>query len=143
MDRDALAHYAYARFHWEAHLGSIRHTTPIQPPSLTAALAFLENQFRKLDVGVSELAAAGGISEPHLYALFRRHLDQTPHQALLARRLQEAKLLLSGTDQSIKSLPTQCGFAGIETFYRAFRRHIGMTPLDYRERHLFLGSHAP
>ena len=142
VDRDALARYAYARFHWEAHLGSIRHTTPIQPPSLTAALAHLEKHFTTVDLGVGELAKAGGISEPHLYVVFRQHLEQTPHQALLARRLHEAKILLSGTDQSIKSLPALCGFAGIEVFYRAFRKHIGMTPLDYRERHLAT-SRAP
>ena len=143
VDASALAQYAYARFRWEAHLGSIRNNTQIRPPSLTAALIFLEEHFRTQEIGVGELAAAGGISEPHLYSLFRQYLEQTPHQALLDRRLHEAKLLLSGTSQSIKSIPAQCGFAGIETFYRAFKRHIGMTPLAFREHHLATFSILP
>lgn len=136
VDRFALAQYAYARCHWEAHLGTSQRTSQVRPPSMTASLAFLEANFRKREIGVRELAQAGGISIPHLHALFRQYLDQTPHQALLSRRLHEAKLLLSSTSQSIKSLPSQCGFAGIETFYRAFGRHIGLTPLAYRIRHL-------
>jgi AraC-like DNA-binding protein len=136
VDRTALAHYAYSRFLWEAHRGTIQRTIQLRPRSLTLALAFLEANFKKQEVGVRELARAGGISESHLHVLFRRHLAQTPNQALLSRRLHEAKLLLTSTDQPIKSLPLQCGFAGIETFYRAFGRHIGMTPLTYRSRHL-------
>jgi len=136
VNRLALAHYAYSRFLWEAHLGTIRRTTQIRPPSITAALAFLEANFRQREVGVKELARVGGLSEPHLHALFNQYLAQTPHQVLMSRRLHEAKLLLSGTSQSIKSLPSLCGFAGIETFYRAFGRHIGMTPRAYRLHHL-------
>jgi AraC-like DNA-binding protein len=136
VDPQALGQYAYSRFLWEAHLGTIRHTSQIRPPSISAALSFLEANFKRQEVGVGELAKAGGISEPHLHVLFRQYLGETPHQTLLSRRLHEAKLLLSGTAQSIKSLPTQCGFGGIETFYRAFGRHIGMTPLAYRRRHL-------
>jgi len=140
VDRSILANYVYARFLWEAHLGAVRRTTQFHPPSLTAALSFLETNFMRREVDVSQLAKAGGISQPHLYALFRHHLDQTPHQVLQSRRLHEAKLLLSGTDRSIKSLPSQCGFANIETFYRAFRSHIGMTPLAYRARHMPMGA---
>ncbi len=135
VDRTVLAHYAYSRFLWEAHRGTIQRTAQIRPRSLTMSLAFLEAHFKQQEVGVPELARAGGISESHLHVLFRRYLDQTPSQALLLRRLHEAKLLLSSTDQAIKSLPSQCGFAGIETFYRAFGRHIGLTPLAYRVRH--------
>lgn len=133
--RATLAHYAYSRFLWEAHLGSIRRTTQFHPAAVTASLAFLNTHFRRRDMDVGELARAAAISVPHLHALFRRHLDQTPHQAIVARRLHEAKLLLSGTDQTIKSLPPQCGFANIEPFYRSFKQHIGMTPLAYRVRH--------
>ncbi len=136
VDPHLLSQYAYSRFLWEAHLGTIQRTTQIRPSSVTSALAFLEANFKRREVGVKELAQAGGISEPHLHTLFRHYLDQTPHQALMARRLHEAKLLLSGTAQSIKSLPAQCGFASLETFYRAFGRHIGMTPFAYRLRHL-------
>jgi AraC-like DNA-binding protein len=136
VNRHELAKYAYARFLWEAHLGAIRHTIQVRPASITAALNYLETHFHKQEVGVRDLAKAGNISEPHLHMLFRKCLDETPHQALLSRRLHEAKLLLSGTSDSIKSLPSKCGFAGIETFYRAFKSHIGMTPLAYRQRHL-------
>lgn len=135
VDRHELANYAYSRFLWEAHLGAIRHTAQVRPAAIAAVLYHLESHFRQQEVGVRELARAGNISEPHLHMLFRRYLDETPYQALLSRRLHEAKLLLSGTSESIKSLPAQCGFAGIETFYRAFKRHIGMTPLAYRQRH--------
>jgi AraC-like DNA-binding protein len=40
---------------------------------------------------VSEIAEAANISLSHLHLLFRKHLQTTPHQLVLKRRLQKAQ----------------------------------------------------
>lgn len=135
VDRDALGDYARHRLLWEAYQGKLDHARPARPLSVDAALAHLESQFRHPDLSVSDLARAAGISPPHLHALFREHLGQSPHHLLVSRRIREAKWLLSGTAESIKAIAGDCGFPAIETFYRAFRRTVGTTPFQFRATH--------
>ncbi len=133
VDRTILGNYAYHRLLWEAHLGTVKNTATPRPSALEAALAFLEAEFKRPEVGVADLARAAALSEPRLHVLFRDYQQQTPHGALTARRIQEAKLLLSGSSRNIKALSEECGFANVETFYRAFKKSVGITPHQFRE----------
>lgn len=135
VDRSVLGDYAHARLLWEAHLGEITRSSSDRPAAVDAALDFLESAFRVPGTGVSDFAGAAGVSEPHIFELFRKHLGQTPHQMLVARRIREAKWLLSGTGATIKAIAQDCGFRSIETFYRAFKRIVGITPHDFRSSH--------
>lgn len=136
VDRAALGDYAHARLLWEAHLGKISRSASDRPVAVVAALDFLETAFRVPGTGVADLARAAGVSEPHIFELFRKHLGQTPHLMLVARRIREAKWLLSGTGATIKAIAQDCGFRSIETFYRAFKRTVGVTPHDFRSSHI-------
>jgi len=135
LDRTLLGNYAYHRLLWEAHLGTIKNTAVSRPFALEAALLFVEAEFRRPEIGVADLAKAAQLSEPRLHVLFREYQRQTPYHALTARRIQEAKWLLSGTTRNIKTLCEECGFSNVETFYRAFKKQVGMTPNRFREHH--------
>ena len=135
VDRSILGNYAHSRFLWEAHSVTLRHSVADHPPAVEAALAFLESGFRRPDLGIRDLAKSVRISEPHLFTLFQRHVAQTPHQFLIARRIREAKWMLSGTDSTIKAIAQECGFTSIETFYRAFKRVVGTAPHQFRKGH--------
>ena len=43
------------------------------------------------------------------------------------------KRLLAGTDESIDEIVYLTGFSEPSTFYRAFKRWVGMTPIEYRK----------
>jgi len=133
IDRAVLGKYAYARLLWEAHLGAVQHSSALHPTSLEAALAFVDAEFRRPEIGVPDLARSAKLSEPHIHTLFREHIGQTPHQFLTARRIREAKWLLTRTDSTIKAIATDCGFLNIETFYRAFKKFVGTTPFHFRQ----------
>jgi transcriptional regulator GlxA family with amidase domain len=135
VDRRILGSYIRSRLLWESHLGTVQHPESVGSPAVEAALALLEAGFRRHDLGVPDLAKSAGISAPHIHALFRKHLGQTPHHFLTARRIREAKWLLSGTDRTIKAIAMDCGFPALETFYRAFKRTVGTTPHQFRASH--------
>ncbi len=50
-------------------------------------------------------------------------------------RFALARRLLTRTDESIDNIVYLTGFSEPSTFYRAFKRWSGMTPVQYRERH--------
>lgn len=134
VSRQALGHYAHARLLWEVHLGGHKPVLSY-PASLAQAKALLEQQFFYAAFGVAQMAQGSGVSEAHLYALFRKHLGQSPHRVLIERRLQEAKFLLTSSTRAIKEISAACGFLNIETFYRAFRKITGVTPHYFRQTH--------
>ncbi|MCQ6261443.1 AraC family transcriptional regulator [Alcanivorax sp. MM125-6] len=54
------------------------------------------------------------------------------NQLVADYRCKLAKRLLAGTDESIDEIVYLTGFSEPSTFYRAFKRWVGMTPIEYR-----------
>lgn len=135
VSREELSRYVQARLLWEAHLGRRQPPASTLPAPLARVRHLIEEQFGRADLSVSSLAREADISEPHLHALFRRHLHQTPHQHLATRRIQEAKLLLTSSARTIKAISSECGFLNIETFYRVFGKQVGTSPHRFRQSH--------
>jgi AraC-like DNA-binding protein len=58
---------------------------------------------------------------------------ETFSRTVTAMRLAEAcRLLQQETTRPVSDVAFSCGFESLATFYRVFRRAIGMTPTDYR-----------
>ncbi len=133
-DRDLLAYTVHARL-----LSAAYNAARIQPPTgtpklLEQALSLLDREYHKADMTIAALAEELCVSVPHLHMLFRKYLGETPHQRLLARRLQEARNLLATSNQNVKELAFDCGFVNVEHFCRIFKERFGMTPGEYRRR---------
>lgn len=135
IDRRVLGDYVRSRLHWEVHLATSQRPGMDTPPAIRQAVAAVEEQFHNPRLSVGQLADTVGLSEPHLHSLFRKHLGQPPHQYVITRRIREAKIKLMDDSLTIKSIASDCGFENIETFYRAFKRTVSVTPYAYRRSH--------
>lgn len=49
-------------------------------------------------------------------------------------RCKQAMILLDETNQTLTQIAMECGFGSSQSFARAFRKVIGMTPSQYRSR---------
>ncbi|MNP07846.1 Urease operon transcriptional activator [compost metagenome] len=56
------------------------------------------------------------------------------NELLADYRAQLAKELLLKTDESIQVIVERTGFSEPSTFYRAFKRWVGETPVAFRKR---------
>ena len=81
---------------------------------------------------LAELARAAHVSERHFSRSFRRAYGETPYQYLLSRRLERARHLLRTTDMQVAEVCLAVGFTSVGSFTTTFRRHVGITPMDYR-----------
>ncbi len=133
IDRTFLCEYVHRRLFWESYIYNRRSVAAAYPKPLTKALTLLRDN-SALTYSVRDIATRAGVSEPYLYALFKRHLGVSPHQYLLNCRLRLARIRLAGSDDNIKSISEECGFENLESFYRAFRRTSGMPPGEYRRQ---------
>lgn len=133
-DLGSLSAFVYATLVWRASQGGVDPGQGLRHPALTRALALVEERFHQ-DWGVADLARAAGVSAAHLYDLFRREGEGSPHQVLLQRRLSEARRLLAQTRLSVKEIAPLVGQPDVAVFCRTFKRLAGCTPTEYRDRH--------
>ncbi|QDY77927.1 GlxA family transcriptional regulator [Streptomyces qinzhouensis] len=85
------------------------------------------------DHSPTALAARAAVSPRHLSRLFRAELGTTPARWLERVRLDRAQqLLLDG--HSVTAAARTSGLGSDETLRRAFARHLGTTPSEYRTR---------
>jgi transcriptional regulator GlxA family with amidase domain len=88
------------------------------------------------DHGVDKLAARAGLSPRHFARLFRHEVGVTPAAWVETARVSTARRLLETGGNAPKQVAVQCGFANADTLRRAFVRHVGVTPAEYRKRYV-------
>ncbi len=86
------------------------------------------------DWSVESLARQVGVSRTVLCERFKHFLNQPPMQYLARWRLQLAAQNLKLGDSPIKTIADQAGYESEAAFSRAFKRHFGLPPGDWRKR---------
>lgn len=82
---------------------------------------------------VATMAATAGVSPRHLHRMFRAEVGTSPSHWLEQVRVDAARaLILEG--HTLSRVAQLCGLGSDETLRRAFIRHLGTTPSNYRER---------
>ena len=81
-----------------------------------------------------DLAEHMHVSDRQLARIFKTELGMTPAAYLEAARVEAARQQLEATDASLERVAATCGFHTTDTLHRAFRRTLGTTPTEYRNR---------
>ena len=83
---------------------------------------------------VEGLAREVGVSRTVLTERFKYFMDQPPIQYLAHWRLRLAGQALKSSDLPIKAIADHSGYESEAAFSRAFKRHFGLPPGDWRRR---------
>lgn len=78
------------------------------------------------------LAALIGLSLPVLLRAFRRDMGVTLRQYIRDSLLEQVKIRLQTSDTSVRNISLEAGFEDEFYFSRMFRRHVGVSPSEYR-----------
>jgi AraC family transcriptional regulator len=81
---------------------------------------------------VADLAGHAGLSPNRFAQAFSAQTQQSPHQFVLALRLEHAAQLLRTSKLNLVEVAHECGFANQQHLCNAMRRHLGTTPGRYR-----------
>lgn len=118
-----------------AHLVS-RYAEPLPTPRPQQGLT--ERQRRRVldyidahldeDLSLARLAEVAGVSVSHFKPLFRQTVGAPPHQFVIQRRVQRARLLLTSGHASISEAALEAGFTHPSHMARWMRRLLGVTP---------------
>src|SRR5262245_3127378 len=88
---------------------------------------------------LERIAGEASFSRYLFSRLYRQAFDQTPHQYLMNRRIEQAKNLLTAGELSVTEVCFAVGFQSLGSFSALFRRSVGQPPKIYRARVLVCG----
>jgi YesN/AraC family two-component response regulator len=100
------------------------------PGPMREALSYIEAHLTQ-NITVREIAEAIHISPPYLSSVFRKHMGVPLVTYLQTRKIVLAKQMLE-EGRSVTYACYESGFSDCSYFIRIFKRHLGMTPLQYR-----------
>lgn len=101
--------------------------------ALHIAINFIEQHFLE-DINLDAVAEACFINRFYLAHLFKTHKNISVGKYIINKRINEAKRLLYFTDKSISDIAENSGFHDFSYFCRAFKKEVGLTPLQYRKQ---------
>ena len=104
------------------------------PTNLRPALRHIDERFRET-IAVGTLADLCGVSVRQLERQFREHFNTPPQQFVARRRIYEGCQQLRETHTQVIRIAIELGFYDHSSFTRQFRKHMGMTPMQYRKRY--------
>jgi AraC family transcriptional regulator len=86
------------------------------------------------ELTLSDIAAVAGLNSYHFARVFKQSTGEPPHQYVINRRIERARVLLSDRELSLMEVCLRVGFQSQNHFTTLFRKRTGLTPKAYRDR---------
>ena len=86
------------------------------------------------DLGLKNLAAQLNINPSYLSTLFKKETGFTLTEYVNQKRIEHAVFLLNSSNLQIQMIAQYSGIADVNYFTKTFKKIIGITPKEYRDR---------
>ena len=88
---------------------------------------------------VEDLAREFGISERSLFYMFKKRMNISPIQYIIAERLEKSRWYLLTQAYTITAVAEICGYNSVAFFSREFKKAFKVSPLEYRQNYFKTG----
>jgi AraC family transcriptional regulator len=106
---------------------------PLSGWKMRRVIEYIEDNLEG-DLSLQAMAAEVDISPLYLARAFKSAVGQSPHQYVLARRIERAKELLRNTDLAVVDVALSSGFSSQSHLSHWFIRQVGVSPAAYRRQ---------
>lgn len=96
-------------------------------------MEFIQENYADSTLTTAMISQVLGVSEKYIYKIVRDYTGKTFAQHVEFLRVEKAKELLSTTQLTNVEIAEKIGYHAMPTFYRVFRRNVGVAPGEYRE----------
>lgn len=117
------------KMEWES---SIKYKSPKLKELIDVSVRYINNNFER-DISLTDIARYVFLSPSYFTRAFKDEMKTSPISYLLKVRVTRAKELLAETDNKIGDIALSVGFSNQQRFNEIFKKHAGMTPLQYRK----------
>ncbi|MEC0123538.1 response regulator [Paenibacillus pabuli] len=98
------------------------------------ALSFTKEHYADPDLSIQKVCGHLHISSGYFCGIFKKEVQLTFLQYLMQIRMEAAKELLRSTEMKSFEIAAQVGFAEPNYFSFCFKKHIGISPKEYRKQ---------
>lgn len=115
---------------------TLNRTLPVRSSEIAAAAkAYIDQHFTD-PLTTEEIAKEASCSVSYLAHSFKQYTGYAPLQYIQRCRVGQAQTLLISSDYSVSHIASVTGFESASYFNRVFRKIVGTTPLQYRDKYL-------
>ncbi len=116
------------------HTDSLANNSPkvLQPTVLTKIMDYINGHLDE-ELSINSISENFYISRSYLCKLFRKYVGISVTQSILNLRIAKACKLLADGKKSINEISEICGFSSSNYFGLIFKKHIGLSPINYRK----------
>ncbi|MDY5015398.1 MAG: AraC family transcriptional regulator [Eubacteriales bacterium] len=95
---------------------------------------YIDAHFREPEMSIKQLSDVFGLSGTMISKLFKASYNVTFSDYLLELRMKAALALLQDSHQNLTEISESVGYLNYYSFKRAFIRHQGVSPKEFREK---------
>lgn len=105
-----------------------------------SGLSWIHNTFNLIEqhlvkgISLTELAKSASVTPAHLSRVFKKLTGMNLIHYMTKKRMIKAKELLKDTNEKINMVAVQCGFESLPHFHRTFKKHVDLTPAEFRKK---------
>ena len=101
--------------------------------TIKIARDYIGDNFSK-DISLDDVSRVVNISPYYFSKLFKEATGENFIEYLTNIRIEKAKDLLKNSDLSMKEICAMCGYSDPNYFSRTFKKNVGLTPTEYKEK---------
>ncbi|MBR5527996.1 MAG: helix-turn-helix transcriptional regulator [Clostridia bacterium] len=96
------------------------------------AMEFIKINYKN-PISLEDIAKSAAMSSSYLSATFKKITGMSPYNYLITTRIEKAAELIKKTDKTVMSIALECGFTSLTSFNKAFKKLVGITPMELRQ----------
>ncbi|MEK0317822.1 AraC family transcriptional regulator [Cohnella sp. 56] len=93
----------------------------------------IETRYNDSNLSLNSISEELRMSTYHVSRVYRQHTLTTIVDMINNVRIEKAKLILISTDEPVAEIAERTGFTNSSYFHRMFKKHTGVTPVEYRK----------
>ncbi|WP_152393173.1 helix-turn-helix domain-containing protein [Paenibacillus guangzhouensis] len=97
-------------------------------------LIYIVEHYHEHDLTLDKLAQEFHLSSTYISKLFKEHTESNFIDYLIGIRMNASQEHLAGTDMKVNEIAEAVGYLNTRSFIRTFKKHTGLTPLEYRSQ---------
>lgn len=117
-----------------AQLGDMKQQRSSDSELVERVNEMIEENLYNPDFSINEIADQFSFSVNYLRSLYKAACGESLSGRITKRKLETACSLLDNTDETIENITARLGFSTRNYFFTFFKKHMGMTPTQYRNR---------
>ena len=93
-----------------------------------AAKQYIESNYSDSALSISDISEKLCVNQTYLRKMFKSEMDMTLSEYITQFRMQEAKKLITETDEKLSSIAGKVGYSDVSYFSNVFKKFYGISP---------------